>query len=60
MRVALRPEIEIHASPEAVYAFFEDIEENYTKRHPDHIVFHWVAGENLKRLGESGESSGTR
>ncbi len=34
----------IDAPPERVFAFFENIEENYTKWHPDHRVFKWVKG----------------
>lgn len=47
MRVTLRHEIEIAASPESVYAFFERIAENYTRWHPDHIAFRWVKGEGI-------------
>jgi len=31
--------IHIAAAPEKVYAFFENIEANYLKWHPDHRVF---------------------
>ena len=48
MIVTLRHEIEIDAPPERVYAFFENIEENYTKWHPDHIVFRWTKGAGLE------------
>ena len=47
MRIILRHEIKIDAPPEAVYAFFEDLEKNYIKWHPDHIVFRWVEGDGL-------------
>jgi hypothetical protein len=33
---------DIAASPERVHAFFEAMEENYTRWHPDHIVFRWL------------------
>jgi uncharacterized protein YndB with AHSA1/START domain len=48
VRVTLRHEIEIHARPERVYAFFENLERNYTKWHPDHVVFRWVKGGGLE------------
>lgn len=32
---------EMTAPPEAVHAFFEAMEEKYTRWHPDHIVFRW-------------------
>ena len=47
MIVTLRHEIEIAASPESVYSFFEHLPENYTKWHPDHIVFRWIEGDGL-------------
>jgi len=43
----IRHEIEIAATPASVYAFFENIQENYTKWHPDHIVFRWTRGDGL-------------
>jgi uncharacterized protein YndB with AHSA1/START domain len=49
MIVTLRHEIEIEAPPEKVYAFFENIEENYTKWHPDHRVFRWMTEGGLKQ-----------
>ena len=33
---------EMAAPPEAVHAFFEAMEENYTFWHPDHLVFRWL------------------
>ena len=44
----LRHEVRIDASPEAVYAFFENLEANYTRWHPDHIVFRWTKGSGLE------------
>ncbi len=44
MRATFRHEIEMAASPESVYSFFEHIEENYRAWHPDHVSFRWVAG----------------
>ncbi len=48
MRVTLRHSIDIDAPPEAVYAFFDNLEENYTKWHPDHVVFRWVEGRGIQ------------
>jgi uncharacterized protein YndB with AHSA1/START domain len=45
--VTIRHEIEIAASSASVYSFFEHIEENYTKWHPDHVVFRWIKGDGL-------------
>lgn len=39
----------ITAPPEAVFAFFEAMEDNYTTWHPDHVTFRWVAGDGLGR-----------
>lgn len=32
------------ASPKEVYLFFEKMEENYERWHPDHITFQWIDG----------------
>jgi uncharacterized protein YndB with AHSA1/START domain len=48
MRVTLSHKIDIDASPESVFAFFMNIEANYTKWHPDHVVFRWVKGNLLE------------
>lgn len=53
MIVTLRHAIEIDASPREVYAFFEHIEENYTRWHPDHIVFRWMKGNTLAEGAEA-------
>jgi hypothetical protein len=37
----------VHASPEAIYSFFETMDANYERWHPDHIEFRWVEGETL-------------
>ncbi|MFH1680387.1 MAG: SRPBCC family protein [Candidatus Eisenbacteria bacterium] len=49
MIVTLSHSIEIDAPPESVYGFFLDIEENYTKWHPDHVVFRWIEGGSLAK-----------
>ncbi|GIL03092.1 MAG: SRPBCC family protein [Alphaproteobacteria bacterium] len=33
---------EIAAPPRRVFAFFEEMESNYTRWHPDHIAFRWL------------------
>ena len=48
MRITLGHTIDIDAAPEAVYSFFANIEENYTKWHPDHVVFRWIGGNRLE------------
>ncbi|MCC5971963.1 MAG: SRPBCC family protein [Pararhodobacter sp.] len=37
----------IAATPERGFAFFEKMEENYTRWHPDHIAFEWRKGRGL-------------
>lgn len=48
MIVTLRHTIEINAAPEAVWAFFDSIEDTYTKWHPNHVVFRWVKGNRFE------------
>jgi hypothetical protein len=43
----------VRATPEEVYRFFEDMEENYVQWHPDHIKFRWVEGAELEEGGEA-------
>lgn len=43
----------ISASPGDVYRFFEEMEENYERWHPDHVSFRWTAGGELKRGAEA-------
>lgn len=38
---------EMEASPNDVYHFFETMEENYTRWHPDHITFRWIDNRGL-------------
>ena len=44
--------IEIAAPPEAGWAFFEAMETNYTRWHPDHLKFEW-RGEGRLRVGNT-------
>lgn len=38
----------IRATPEAVLAFFADMETNYRRWHPDHLLFRWEDGRGLE------------
>jgi hypothetical protein len=49
--VILRNEIRIRTSPEEIMRFFEGMEENYTRWHPDHRHFEWVAGRGVAGAG---------
>lgn len=40
--------ISIHSTPENIFRFFEDMEENYTLWHPQHICFRWEKCDGLK------------
>jgi hypothetical protein len=37
----------VHASREDIYRFFETIDANYERWHPDHIEFRWIGGDGL-------------
>ncbi|WP_435157410.1 SRPBCC family protein [Haladaptatus sp. DFWS20] len=39
----------VNASPEEVYHFFETMDVNYQRWHPDHIVFRWSTGDGLEQ-----------
>lgn len=39
---------EMKAPPGDVYRFFEEMEENYERWHPDHVTFQWIDGNGLK------------
>ena len=43
----LREVTEVRATPETIFAFFEDIERHYTEWHPDHVLFRWNHGRGL-------------
>lgn len=38
----------IDASPEAVFAFFENMDANYRRWHPDHVLFRWESEPGLR------------
>lgn len=44
----LKDSIEIKASPEAIFRFFEEMESNYLQWHPDHVVYRWISGRGVK------------
>ncbi len=41
----------IAAAPERVFRFFQAMDENYTRWHPDHLAFHWIDGDGLVEGG---------
>ena len=46
----LRHSIEIHAGPEKIWDFFQNLDKNYRLWHPqDHIVFKWTKGRPLEK-----------
>lgn len=51
--VILEESTDVAAPPEAVYRFFEEMEENYERWHPDHIAFRWTEGDGLERGAEA-------
>lgn len=46
--MVLSHSIEINNTPDAVFSFFEDMEANYLRWHPDHIEFRWVPGRGVR------------
>ena len=44
----LRDTIRIRATPEQVFAFFETMDANYLRWHPDHRLFRWEEGRGLR------------
>jgi hypothetical protein len=38
----------IRASPKDVFAFFAEMESNYKRWHPDHVLFRWLETPALK------------
>jgi hypothetical protein len=45
---AFEDEIAVAAPPAAGFAFFENMEANYRRWHPDHLKFEWRKGRGLK------------
>ena len=44
----LRDSISVKAGAEAIFRFFEEMEGNYRRWHPDHVVFRWISGRGVK------------
>lgn len=44
---AFEDEAAIDAPPEVGFAFFDQMEDNYTRWHPDHLLFEWRKGRGL-------------
>jgi hypothetical protein len=49
----LRETTQLNVSPAAVYQFFETMEANYERWHPDHVAFRWVDGDGLAEGSEA-------
>jgi hypothetical protein len=45
--VILRTETWIRTTPDEIARFFDGLEENYTRWHPDHHAFTWIEGQGL-------------
>jgi hypothetical protein len=43
-QLAIRDSIEIRTTPEKIWEFFYNLEQNYTSWHPEHVVFKWTEG----------------
>jgi uncharacterized protein YndB with AHSA1/START domain len=43
----LEPRTDIGVPPAAVFRFFEEMPDNYSNWHPDHVEFRWVDGNGL-------------
>ena len=47
--LVLRDSIEIKTTPEKIWEFFTNLEQNYTTWHPeDHVLFKWTKGQPLE------------
>jgi hypothetical protein len=44
----MRDEILIQTTPDRIFEFFEGMEENYTRWHPDHQLFRWATGRGVQ------------
>lgn len=49
----LKETTDVEAPPEEVYRFFEEMEGNYERWHPDHITFRWTKGVGLEQGAEA-------
>jgi hypothetical protein len=45
--VILKDSIQIRTTPEAIFRFFEDMEQHYLQWHPEHVLFRWVSGRGV-------------
>jgi hypothetical protein len=43
----------IDASPEEIFEFFEEMDANYERWHPDHVAFRWLDGGGLEAGAEA-------
>ncbi len=46
--MTLTDQIFIETTPEIIFRFFEEMDQNYTNWHPDHLAFKWTKGKGLK------------
>jgi hypothetical protein len=44
----LRDETVIRTTPDRIFDFFEHMDENYLRWHPDHLLFRWEQGRGLR------------
>lgn len=49
----LKETTNVNAPPAEVYRFFEEMEENYERWHPDHITFRWTEVDGLQHDAEA-------
>jgi hypothetical protein len=47
MAMILHDSILINTTPDRIFAFFEHMDENYLRWHPDHLLFRWEKGRGL-------------
>lgn len=44
----LTDSITIHARPERIFRFFDEMEGHYLQWHPDHVRFRWISGRGVR------------
>ena len=44
----LKSTVQIKTSADKIFNFFEEMDKNYLRLHPDHILFEWKKGEGLQ------------